>query len=741
MDFFDIIKKGLLFMSLCFICLGQAAAQNVAKNATAGTEYTTLQAAIGAASDGDSIVVLTDLTTNSSIDVNKSLVINGCKHLITISATRGLCAAASNKNIKVKNLTFDFTGSGIEGWNIEEVAGFQINAANIHDVNLVIDSCRITGRVITQNFTDYPIPSYGLFVRDNTDNNTVTVTNSYLWGRAAANCWGPNTKFTFVNDTLYGVNTQSGSTAAFGTIVLDGGASNSKPKVSSDTVRLVHSVVIAERQTGADDEMWIYIPNGAYNCAVYADENTEFLNRGDANTTYSDVYIDERRWESHYGTWNSVNMYNLPAAEIQKLKDLKHTVIGPDENGLYRISHNILYYVASENKYYHSDFDYHFPAGDGDKIYLKENVTMTQSNSVPDGVHFSLYFTDESDVHSITQGDYSIVLAGDAACTTDKQALNLFSSVNGHSIIETDNGDNTYTYSVAPDDDDCTAHNTTTMTIADINKQIMYGCDTIIRDFGTPAFAFTNPDFTEAVVDTFYNNVATVAPDSVFPIGTTVITWTAVDTCGHSLTATQDVVISFMPCPTAIDGNSNEYQTLRAGCYCWMAENLRSTVYSDGLREIKNVMQYPVNTRAADPNGNLYDWYAVMDTATNSIDDIENAYANGKSVQGICPKGWHVPTSAELENLMSTYEPQDLMSEGWAPDNGTNASGFNLLPSGSYNSTLNRYERRLASAYFWILTPPTTVYHACAFGAACSTFETIPGSLTMGYSVRCVKNE
>ena len=271
----------------------------------------------------------------------------------------------------------------------------------------------------------------------------------------------------------------------------------------------------------------------------------------------------------------------------------------------------------------------------------------------------------------------------------------------------------------------------------------MYGCDTIIRDFGTPTFNFTNAAITEAILDTVYNNVSTIAPDSVFPVGTTTITWTAVDTCGHVVTAEQNVVIGYLPCPTAIDGNSNEYSTVRVGCYCWMAENLRATVYSDGsAREIPNVMHHTAPTRAIDPNGNLYDWNATMDVPNNSIADIDAAYAAGESLQGICPQGWHVPTEAELANLMSSASTEELMAMNiWIPDNGTNASGFNMLPSGFYNPELDRYERKFVSAYFWIFTPPTAIYHACEFGAACSTMELIPGNLNAGYSVRCVIDE
>ena len=198
------------------------------------------------------------------------------------------------------------------------------------------------------------------------------------------------------------------------------------------------------------------------------------------------------------------------------------------------------------------------------------------------------------------------------------------------------------------------------------------------------------------------------------------------------------------PCPNAntvsdIDGNT--YNTVRIGSkyLCWMSSSLKSNRYSNG-REIKNVMQYPVNTRAT-VNGNLYDWYAVVDTQLNDNAAIEAALAANTSIQGVCPTGYHIPTEEEVTDLMSTYDPRQLMSAGWLPDSGTNESGFNMLPSGSYNSELNRYERMYVSAYFWILTPPTYVYHACEFGAACSTMELVPGSLTMGFSVRCIANE
>ncbi len=199
-------------------------------------------------------------------------------------------------------------------------------------------------------------------------------------------------------------------------------------------------------------------------------------------------------------------------------------------------------------------------------------------------------------------------------------------------------------------------------------------------------------------------------------------------------------VWTLKPCPAATDYDGNTYAAVRIGSQfnCWLAENLRSTHYSDS-REIKNVQEHPNNSTY----GNFYDWYAVMDTVTNTISAIEAAVSANTPLQGICPTGWHVPTEAEYNDLMNTYDATQLMAEGagWVPDNSTNESGMSLVPSGYYNSDLDRLERMYSNAYFWIATPPTAVYHACQFGAACSSMEMVPGSLKMGYNTRCVANE
>ena len=293
----------------------------------------------------------------------------------------------------------------------------------------------------------------------------------------------------------------------------------------------------------------------------------------------------------------------------------------------------------------------------------------------------------------------------------------------------------TTTFTVAPViSNDGTAHSNTTMTVAPISHSILYGCDTVLRDFGTPEFVFTNAAITDAIIDTVYNNVYTIAPDSVFAVGGDyTILWTAVDTCGHTVTAEQVISITHKPCPTVTDRDGNSYPAVRIGCDCWTTKNLASTHYSSDGTEIPDVMTYSATrtrSRAVPEYGYLYTYSAAMhgETVTGTT-----------PVQGACPDGWHIPTAAESEALMASTEVRDLMSQGlWIPDNGTNASGFNLLPGGCYNAELDRYERMYVSAYFWIAVPDSYVYHACEFGAACSSTELVPGNLSNGFSIRCV---
>jgi len=146
-----------------------------------------------------------------------------------------------------------------------------------------------------------------------------------------------------------------------------------------------------------------------------------------------------------------------------------------------------------------------------------------------------------------------------------------------------------------------------------------------------------------------------------------------------------------------IDGYT--YPTVTIGTQVWMAENLRTTKYSDGTAiplvvdktawadiyyksTIQPAMCWYNNdqpTYTANKYGALYNWYAV------------NPSTNGG--KNVCPTGWHVPTDAEWATL-ANYLGGNGVAGGkmkttgtslWlSPNNGaTNSSGFSGFPGGS----------------------------------------------------------
>jgi len=109
---------------------------------------------------------------------------------------------------------------------------------------------------------------------------------------------------------------------------------------------------------------------------------------------------------------------------------------------------------------------------------------------------------------------------------------------------------------------------------------------------------------------------------------------------------------------TDIDGNS--YNTVKIGMQIWMAENLKTTKYSNGIEIIlvdteaqwdmltetdKAYCWYGDNSDNKSVYGALYTWAAAMNGSTSSS-------SSPSGVQGICPTGWHIPSDGEWHTLI-----------------------------------------------------------------------------------------
>ena len=167
---------------------------------------------------------------------------------------------------------------------------------------------------------------------------------------------------------------------------------------------------------------------------------------------------------------------------------------------------------------------------------------------------------------------------------------------------------------------------------------------------------------------------------------------------------------------TDVEGNS--YKTVYIGTQQWMAENLKTSKYSDGtaIPNITDNTQWENNTTGAwayynndatnnAKYGKLYNWYAVSPTT------------NGN--KNVCPTGWHVPTDAEW-TVLTDYlggetaaggKMKEVGTTSWISLNtdATNTSLFTGLPGG-YRNLNGGYDYIGVKGLWWNSTENSTGY-------------------------------
>jgi uncharacterized protein (TIGR02145 family) len=194
------------------------------------------------------------------------------------------------------------------------------------------------------------------------------------------------------------------------------------------------------------------------------------------------------------------------------------------------------------------------------------------------------------------------------------------------------------------------------------------------------------------------------------------------------------------PAGSVTDYDGNVYQAVRIGNQVWMAENLRSTHYSDGSA-IASIAYNDDESNAA-TYGRLYAPAAVRKNAASSS-------ANPSGVQGAAPTGWHIPSPAEWRQLANALGGASVaggkMKESgtahWlSPNSGaTNESLFKALPAGMH---------RVDMLFQWLET--RSVFATSEEGSTSQTITTLwhdrteltitgfhPGD---SVSIRCVKD-
>ena len=206
------------------------------------------------------------------------------------------------------------------------------------------------------------------------------------------------------------------------------------------------------------------------------------------------------------------------------------------------------------------------------------------------------------------------------------------------------------------------------------------------------------------------------------------------------------------PCPstpTVTDHEGNIYNTVKIGNQCWTRENMRcvtspttGTYFVDttyrGTYTGKMAKRYRhYDSLTVDSTyGLLYNWNAMMDTfntvygeiSVNDSDHLAFSVNYNGYRRGICPAGWHLPTSDEWSELLGYVRSQAeyrcdndyhriakalASTEMWGYSPNTcdvghyqtpnNASGFSILPAGYYMQGYSFYGGSI-QAHIWCAT-------------------------------------
>lgn len=195
------------------------------------------------------------------------------------------------------------------------------------------------------------------------------------------------------------------------------------------------------------------------------------------------------------------------------------------------------------------------------------------------------------------------------------------------------------------------------------------------------------------------------------------------------------------------DSKDNEtYKVVKIGDQIWMAENLRTTYYSNG-DEIAEGTEAGDISGETDPQywfsynddlnniptyGRLYTWYTLNDS------------------RNVCPDGWHIPSNNEWTELVN-HLGGEFIAGGKLKENGTlhwfspnegatNESGFTALPGGmrGYGGS---YGNLGYAGNWWSSTENTTI-ESYSWGLSFNNESIYYGGSDkkVGFSIRCLKD-
>lgn len=203
--------------------------------------------------------------------------------------------------------------------------------------------------------------------------------------------------------------------------------------------------------------------------------------------------------------------------------------------------------------------------------------------------------------------------------------------------------------------------------------------------------------------------------------------------------------------------DGQQYSTVQIGTQCWMTKNMNydngcSTKPSTSATDTGWCGCYSNNASNCTTYGKLYQWSAAMASSTT------------EEAQGICPTGWHVPSSAEQTTLnnaiganvayrcsgSSTYIAKAMSTtSGWNVSANTcavgnnqstnNTAAFNIPASGRKDNLTFTYMN--GGHFSWLSTQGSGSAYYLGLFTDSSIVSITTSPKYNSYSVRCIKNQ
>lgn len=190
------------------------------------------------------------------------------------------------------------------------------------------------------------------------------------------------------------------------------------------------------------------------------------------------------------------------------------------------------------------------------------------------------------------------------------------------------------------------------------------------------------------------------------------------------------------------------YDTILIGDQCWLKQNINigTITTSDTAQTDNSILEkhcYGDNYANCQTYGGLYQWGETIQYLDGASDTTDWSPEPTGNVQGLCPTGWHVPTSDEW-SILDTYIGSGNLTQPalkaqtpyW---DGLDTYGFSGLPGGWLaNSSYNYLYTR---AYFWAssIANSTNAFARWLVNGS-ETFGALGYSRAYSSSVRCLRN-